>query len=199
MKRYKLIGLTGQTGAGKSTAAAEFAALGAELVNADELVSALYAEDSPCVKTIAACFGAAIVGKDGGVNRRLLAQRAFSSKENTALLGRLVHPFVTAALFERLRGKTGIVIYDAPQLFESGADVICDRVIAVLADEDIRIRRIIVRDRLTEQQAYSRVRAQYDERFFRENADDLLENNGDEAGLRQSAASLYESLKREVK
>ena len=115
MKRYKLIGLTGQTGAGKSTAAAEFAALGAELVNADELVSALYAEDSPCVKTIAACFGAEIVGKDGGVDRRLLAQRAFSSKENTALLGRLVHPFVTAALFERLRGKTGIVIYDAPQ------------------------------------------------------------------------------------
>ena len=191
MKKYKLFGLTGQSGAGKSTVAQTFLDLGAVVIGADEIVAQLYSENSPCVKTIAACFGEEVLKSDGTPDRKKLAELAFSSAENTALLGKIVHPFVTAELFERLRGKEGIVIYDAPQLFESGADIICDKIIAVTADENIRIKRIIQRDGLTEAEAQSRVKAQLDEEFFKSRADYVIENNGDTKSLIQTVSDSF--------
>lgn len=195
MKNYKLIGLTGQSGAGKSTVAQTFLDLGAEVISADEIVSKLYSENSPCVKTISSCFGSDVLKNDGTPDRKKLAELAFSSAENTALLGKIVHPFVTAQLFERLRGKSGTVIYDAPQLFESGADVICDAVIAVVAKEDIRKKRVMQRDCLTEAQAESRLKAQLSEDFFRVTADYVIENNGDRNELRDMAKYLFDRVK----
>ena len=168
MKRFKLIGLTGQSGAGKSTVSRVFAEKGAHIIDADAIVAQLYNAQSPCLKTVAACFGADILRKDGTLDRRLLASRAFADAESTALLGRLVHPFVTARLFELLRGAEGVVVFDAPQLYEAGADIICDAVIAVVADKGRRMARIIARDGITEEQAESRLQAQLSERFFRE-------------------------------
>lgn len=198
MKTYKLIGLTGQSGAGKSTVARVFAEYGATVINADKIVASLYKAQSPCVSTIAAVFGSDCLLPNGEINRKKLAERAFSSKENTALLGKLVHPFVTARLFELLKGKTGVVIYDAPQLFESGADVICDSVVAVVAERSVRRQRIIERDGITAAQADSRLNAQYDEEFFRMYADIIIENNTDKAALEKTARSVYTKIKSEV-
>ena len=194
MKRYKLIGLTGQSGAGKSTVAEVFAKLGAYVINADMIVAELYNAGSPCLKAVAAEFGQDILNPDGTLDRKLLAQRAFASRERTDALNRLVHPFVTARLFELLRGAEGIVVFDAPQLFEANADVICDAVVAVTADKDIRVNRIIKRDSLSEEQAMLRVNAQYGEEYFRARADYIIENNFDEESLRSQAEKVYNKL-----
>ena len=194
MKHYKLIGLTGQSGAGKSTVAEVFAKLGAYVINADMIVAELYNSGSPCLKAVAAEFGQDILKPDGTLDRRKLAQRAFASSERTDDLNRLVHPFVTARLFELLRGAEGIVVFDAPQLFEADADVICDAVVAVTADKDIRIKRIIKRDSLSEEQALLRVNAQYGEEYFRARADYIIENNTDEESLRIQAEKVYNKL-----
>ena len=194
MKHYKLIGLTGQSGAGKSTVAEVFAKLGAYVINADKIVAELYNAGSPCLKAVAAEFGQDILNPDGTLDRRLLAQRAFASRERTDALNRLVHPFVTARLFELLRGAEGIVVFDAPQLFEANADVICDAVVAVTADKDIRVKRIIKRDSLSEEQAMLRVNAQYGEEYFRARADYIIENNFDEESLRIQAEKVYNKL-----
>lgn len=199
MRHYKLIGLTGQSGAGKSTVSRFFAANGATVINADAIVAQLYTAGSPCLKTVAVCFGADILSDDGTLNRRLLAQRAFSTAENTALLGELVHPFVTAVLFRQLRQAQGLVVYDAPQLFEAGGDAICDCVIAVVANEAVRRERIIRRDGLTPEQADARIKAQYSEVFFRKNADYIIENNADEAALRQAAERVLRAVRQEVR
>ncbi len=191
MKRYKLIGLTGQSGAGKSTVAQVFAALGATVISADDIVRGLYTAQSPCVKTIAAVFGADCLNSDGTVNRPVLAQRAFASADNTAMLGRLVHPFVMSALLKALKHARGVVVFDAPQLFEADADVICDCVIAVVADEAVRKQRIMERDGLSPEQAQSRMNAQLSEAFFRAHADMILENNGNGDALRQAAEEIY--------
>lgn len=196
MKRYKLIGLTGQSGAGKSTVAQVFAAHGATVINADDMVHELYAAQSPCVQTIAAVFGADCLNADGTVNRPVLAQRAFASRDNIALLGRLVHPFVTARLLEKLRHAQGMVIYDAPQLLESGADVLCDCVIAVVADKSVRKQRIMTRDGLSPAQADSRLNAQLGESDFRAHADVVLDNNGDADALRQAAEAVYTTIQK---
>ena len=199
MRRYKLIGLTGQSGAGKSTVSRFFAANGATVIDADAIVAQLYTPGSPCLKTVAACFGADILSADGTLDRKLLAQRAFAKAENTALLGELVHPFVTAVLFRRLKQAQGLVVYDAPQLFEANGDAICDCVIAVVADEAVRRERIISRDGLSPEQADARIKAQYSEAFFRQNADHIIENNADEATLRQTAARVLCAVKQEVR
>ena len=198
MRKYKLIGLTGQSGAGKSTVARIFADSGLTVISADEIVAALYSKKTPCVKTIAAQFGDDVLNDDGTPNRRLLAQRAFASKQTTELLNSIVHPFVTAELFARLRGEHGVVVYDAPQLFESGADVICDMIIGVTADEGIRLERIMQRDGLCAGDARKRINAQLDEEFFRRSCDTIIQNNGDINGLRAAAEALAHSLTEEV-
>lgn len=199
MPRIKLIGLTGQSGAGKSTAAALFAENGFTVINADELVRNIYDTNAACLKAVAASFGQDIVNPDQSLNRKLLASRAFATKENTALLGAIVHPFVLAETLKRLKQTGGDAVLDAPQLFESNIDVICDCVVSVTADERVRLDRIVRRDGLTEEQAKERIAAQYSETFFREHSDYTVENNGDRAAFVSRLQSLIDSIKTEVR
>lgn len=195
MKRIKIIGLTGQSGSGKSTAAEYFSQRNINVVNADMLVRELYADYSPCVRTIAAAFGSDILDENRQIIRPLLAQRAFSSKENTALLSSIVHPFVMSMFISRAKQTFAngeeYIVYDAPQLFESNADAICDVIVSVVADREVRIKRICQRDKITRKVAEMRVNAQLSEEFFRKNSDYVLENNSDLAALKQSLEQLY--------
>ena len=194
MTRVKLIGLTGQSGAGKSTAAELFAENGMTVINADALVAEIYKSSHACLRSVAASFGADIIEPDGTLNRRLLARRAFETKENTALLGAIVHPFVIAETLKILKTLSGTVVFDAPQLFESNMEAVCDVIISVTADEGVRVRRIIERDGLTREQARERVSAQYSEEFFRSHSDYILENNGNLVRFRAQTTALIEKL-----
>ena len=181
MKRIKIVGLTGQSGAGKSTVSAYFAKNGMCVINADEIVKNLYTPDSVCLKAVSGVFGQDIILSDGNIDRPLLAKRAFSSKENTHLLNSIVHPFVTYKFMQMAKqaqtdGKS-VVIYDAPQLFESGADVFCDLIVSVTAKKEIRLERICKRDNIDISRAELRMSAQLDEEFFRSHSDIVIENS----------------------
>ena len=200
MKKCRIIGLTGQSGAGKSTVAKFLEQNGFKVINADLLVRKIYNSGSPCLKTISAVFGEDIITDNGTPDRKLLAERAFSSKENTALLSSIVHPFVTAELFAEIKksaesGATTIV-YDAPQLFESNADVICDEIISVTAEKSVRLERICWRDNISKENALMRMNAQLDEEFFRENSDYIIENNSDLSSLKIQLEGLLKQLNR---
>lgn len=200
MKKCRIIGLTGQSGAGKSTVAAFLEQNGFYVINADLLVRKIYNSSSPCLKTIASVFGDDIIAENSAPNRKLLAERAFSSKENTAMLNAIVHPFVTAELFTEIKkaaenGATA-VIYDAPQLFESNADVICDEIISVTAEKSVRLERICKRDNISKELARVRMNAQLDEEFFKENSDYIIENNSDISSLNVQLESLLKQLNR---
>ncbi len=198
MKKYKIVGLTGQSGAGKSTVAALFEKNNVRVINADLLVQRLYRGNSICLKTVSSVFGADIVNPDGVLNRELLAQRAFSSKDNTRLLNSIVHPFVMSCFLDELKTAVSenpdIIVYDAPQLFESNADLICDFIVSVVADKDNRIKRICARDKITRQQAIMRLNAQLSEDFFRRNSDFIIENNGSLDILKTQFDSIFKKL-----
>ena len=178
MTRVKLIGLTGQSGAGKSTAAELFKQSGITVIDADALVAKIYESSPACLKAVAASFGQDVINPDGSLNRRLLAKRAFETKENTALLGAIVHPFVIAETLRILKTLSGTAVFDAPQLFESNMDAVCDIIVSVTANENVRLSRILGRDNVTEEQATERIRAQFSEEFFRSHSDYTLENHG---------------------
>ncbi len=194
MKRVKIIGLTGQSGAGKSTAAKVFEKNGFAVINADSLVKKVYEQNKYCLDAVAARFGSDIINPDGTLNRKLLAKRAFSSEENTRALGGIVHPFVLSEFLNELKAANGYAVFDAPQLFESGIDVICDTVVSVVAEENTRLARIMNRDGITESEARQRINAQFSEEFFRANSDYIIENNTD-GGLEQKTLELIAVIK----
>lgn len=195
MKRCKIIGLTGQTGAGKSTALRIFEQKGAAVFDSDAAVKNIYEGGSPCLRAVAAQFGGDIINPDGTLDRALLAKRAFSSKQSTEALNRTVHPFVTAELLKKIkRERPRCLVCDAPQLFESNIDVLCDVIVCVTADESIRKQRIMERDGISPDQAAQRLNAQYGEDFYKKNSDYILINNGDAESFEKSVRSLADEI-----
>lgn len=195
MKKIKIIGLTGQSGSGKSTVSEYFQRRNISVINADTLVREIYNANSPCVKTIAATFGDDVLDKNGGIIRPTLAKKAFSSKESTAKLNAIVHPFVTYELLKQInlavQSGERYILYDAPQLFESNADLICDVIISVIAEKDVRLKRICARDNIDVKTAEQRMNVQFDEDFFRRNSDFIIENNSDLEFLENQAEKYY--------
>ncbi len=182
-----IIGLTGPSGAGKSVVAAVAEELGFFVVDCDA-VARRAVEDENLLFALCEAFGGDII-KDGGLDRRLLALRAFSSADNTALLNRLTLPVIVGHIEKMIEGKSAVVL-DAPTLFESGLDKRCDLVIGVLADESIRRERIVARDALTERDAAARMKAAKTDEFFRSRADLLLINDGSLTELKTKAAEM---------
>lgn len=188
-----IIGLTGQTGAGKSEVAQMLRHLGAQIISADAAAREAV-EDADVKAALCAAFGD-VLNPDRSLNRRLTAQIAFSSPENRERLNQITHPRIIAIMLRQAASAEGaLAVFDAPQLFEAGADVYCRRIVAVTADSGRRAERLKIRDRITEEEIGLRMSAQYDEEFFRTHADCVIENNGTIDELRDKVRALYERL-----
>lgn len=174
------LGLTGPTGAGKSTVARLLEQNGIPLVDADAIARTVTEKGSPVLSALADTFGKDILFPDGSLDRRALAAVAFSSKENTEKLNAVTHPAILARIRRALADATGdAVVLDAPLLFETGLDALCDHTAAIVADEAVRLARITARDGISEEAAKKRMAVQPDTAFYAARADILLYNNGD--------------------
>lgn len=170
------VGLTGPTGAGKSYVCEIFRQKGFKIIDCDKIAHELTAKNAPILVELANEFGEDIV-KNGELDRKLLASRAFDTKEHTKKLNSILHPAIAEKCKEEAQGLT---VLDASQLFEANMQNDCYKVIGVLADEDVRIKRIIARDNITEQQAKLRMSAQFDNDYFIDNCDYIIYNNGED-------------------
>lgn len=170
------VGLTGPTGAGKSYVCEIFRQKGFKIIDCDKIAHELTAKNAPILTELASEFGEDIV-KNGELDRKLLASRAFDTKEHTKKLNSILHPVIAEKCKEEAQGLT---VLDASQLFEANMQNDCYKVIGVLADEDVRIKRIIARDNITEQQAKLRMSAQFDNDYFIDNCDYIIYNNGED-------------------
>lgn len=174
------LGLTGPTGAGKTTVARLLEQNGIPLVDADAIARTVTEKGSPVLSALADTFGKDILFPDGSLDRRALAAVAFSSKENTEKLNAVTHPAILARIRRALADATGdAVVLDAPLLFETGLDALCDHTVAIVADEAVRLARITTRDGISEEAAKKRMAVQPDTAFYAARADILLYNNGD--------------------
>ena len=187
-----VLGLTGQSGAGKSKAAEAFDACGAFVSDCDKTYRELLYKNSPLVKEIRKAFPKVI--KCGLLDRAALSAIVFSDKEKLKLLNRITHRAILDDVRRQLKQayKDGykLAVVDASQLFEAKFDRECTAVIGVCAKEETRISRIMKRDGITEEQARARLASQHNEDFFRVYCDRIIDNDGDEKELFEKAAKV---------
>lgn len=186
-----VIGLTGPTGSGKSEVASVWKEMGATIIDTDKIARIVVEPSSPCLQELVSVFSSEILQPDGSLNRQKLAEKAFSSKDQTETLTNITHPYILnlcrkEIAIQKEKG-TAYVIIDAPLLFESKLNTDCDYTVAVIADEKMRKSRIMQRDQLSEKQAENRMRQQHDNDFYSEKADYVLLNNSDLKSLIKNA------------
>lgn len=178
-----VVGLTGQTGAGKSTVSKIFEENGFSIINADIVARQVVEKGTPCLNELAEFFGKDVLKSDGTLDRSRLAEIVFSDKAKLETLDTIIYPYITGEILRQIRrfSSTGhkFILLDAPTLFESRADDFCEIIISVLADADIRENRIVKRDGLTHEQAIHRMNSQLDEEFFITHSDYIIHNNDD--------------------
>ncbi len=187
-----VIGLTGQSGAGKSLAAEAFSAYGAYVADCDRTYRDLLYKNSPLIKELKKAFPSVI--KRGLLDRAALSEIVFSDKTKLQLLDRITHRAILDDVRRQLKQayKDGykFAVVDASQLFEAGFDRECTAVIGVCADEDVRIKRIMQRDGISEEKARARLSSQHNEDFFRVYCDRIIDNNGEAAELYEKASAI---------
>ena len=172
------LGLTGKTGAGKSTVANLLKEKDCYIIDGDIIARQITEKGSEILPVLQKAFGDDILDDNGELIRAVLAKRAFSSKENTALLNSITHPVIKQrcademAKAESLGYKTALI--DAAALLDSDCKDLCDKIIVVTAPEDIRLQRILERDRITKEQAMTRINAQKSDEYYFSHADIII-------------------------
>lgn len=193
-----VIGLTGQTGAGKSTVSAYLRENGIAVIDADKTARDVVETGSACIADIALEFGCEYINMDGTLNRKKMAKTVFTEKEKLKKLNALMFPYIIERIqdeIKQLRQKgEPIIVLDAPTLFESGADKDCDYVVSVTADPALRMQRIVRRDNLTQEEAMQRISAQHDEEYYKSRSWKVLENNGSVDELKNQTSALLSRL-----
>ncbi len=175
----KIIGITGPTGAGKTTALGALRELGAWMIDADEVYHRLLEESAPLREALTARFGD-IQDKSGKIDRKKLGNVVFGDPAALSDLNAITHRFIGEEIDRQLsaaraEGRSAAAI-DAIALIESGLWDRCDAVVGVVAPAELRVRRIMAREGIPETYARKRVNAQQGEEFFRTHCDYLLEN-----------------------
>lgn len=173
-------GLTGKSGSGKTTASKLLEKKGFYVVDGDVLARKTTEKGSPVLKKLADFFGEDILLPDGTLDRQKTAERAFSTPENTKKLNEITHGEIDRLFsleIEKAK-KAGYenCLFDAAALLESPSKERCDKIIVVTAPLEVRLKRILARDSITEQEALRRINAQKDDEYYFRHADILIRN-----------------------
>ncbi len=193
----KIIGLTGPTGAGKTTVSQLLEKYGCYVIDCDKIAHEITTYHVDCLKALCYAFGNDILNDQGFLNRPLLAQRAFSDKEQTQKLNQVTHPYIIEEiqrLIQQYKKYAKVIVLDAPLLFEAGLQYDCDKTVSVLAPLQIRMDRIINRDGISQEQARLRICAQPDDRFYISQSDIILDGTQTEQVLSNQITTLLEEI-----
>lgn len=189
----KIIGITGSSGAGKTTICDLLKEnYNAYIIDADEMARKLSRRGTMYLQSIIDYFGPDIVDRKGELKRKELANLIYENDEKRNQLNDLTFTYVVGEIKEhinQLQAKELIVI-DAPLLFESKLDQICDFVIGVIADEEEKIERICKRDKVSQDLAKKRLNIQKDNEFIKQNADYIIVNNSNIEDLKKEIAKI---------
>jgi dephospho-CoA kinase len=174
------VGLTGGIGSGKSSVARLFAQLGVPVIDTDQLARAIVEPGQPLLAEIFRVFGEDLRREDGSLDRAVLRARVFRDPALRARLEAMTHPAIGQAMAERIAGlppDTAYVLLVIPLLVEVGWRDRVDRVLVVDCPEPVQVERIMARDGIDEEAAWTMVRAQASRNCRLQAADDVIDNS----------------------
>ena len=194
----EIIGLTGQTGAGKSTVRKLLKAKGAAVIDADSVAHDVADNELSCLTDIAEHFSCMVLDDKGKLNRKALGRIVFSDKKKLALLNKIMFPYIVSAIKGQVTAyeKAGaqIIVIDGATLIESGCAKMCSTLISVTAEEETRLTRIIHRDGISKRDALRRVSAQNPEEFYINASDYVIKNDGTPGDLEREAERVLDEI-----
>ena len=185
------VGLTGGIASGKTTIADMFAALGAHIIDTDELAREVVEPGEAALESVIEHFGSSILDDDGRLDRRVLRRVVFSDSEKRHLLEQILHPAIRQRMDEAsavLQGPYQILVI--PLLVESHSDGHVDRVLVVDCDDEVQIRRLMNRDSESRENAEEMLATQISRQQRLDHADDRIDGGSSLEALQQRVKQL---------
>ena len=171
-----IIGITGGTGCGKTTLLDLIRQAGGLVLDCDAVYHELLRTDDGLLSAIEARFPGTV--ENGILQRKKLGNIVFSDEQALADLNAITHTAIRQEILRRLESAPDLAAIDAIALFEGGLAELCNITVAVTAPEEDRVRRLMLRDSISEEYARKRIAAQHDAQWFRQHCDRVLENTG---------------------
>lgn len=178
-----IIGLTGNSGCGKSYIASMLAEKKCYIINADKVGHQVLKKNILAYNEVVSIFGNEILDSNNNIDRKVLGSIVFSNKEKLETLNSIVHKHIVKLIrnkIDEVKFMYNIykcIVIDAALLIETNLHNMCNKVIVVYADEEIRINRIIKRDNLSKQEALNRIKSQTHFENLKKYADFVIVNN----------------------
>ena len=192
----RIFGITGGSGSGKTSVSEILKELGAQIIDTDVIARKVVTKGSECLKELTSFFGTSILNGDGTLNRKKLADTAFSDAEKTAALSRITHKYIKDEVIRAINSSTASFIgIDGAVIIGSGIDGLCEFIVSVTADRDVRIERIKKRDALTDAQAAARIDAQPSDDFYKSHSLYVIDNSAGYDALRGQVCKMYDEIK----
>ena len=187
-----IIGITGGSGSGKTTLLKLMEEMGVLILDCDAIYHELLQTSPALIAAIENRFPGTV--ENGRLQRKMLGKIVFSDENALSDLNKITHCAIRTEILRRLEGQQGHAAIDAAALFESGMDKLCDVTVAVTAPADVRLRRLMERDRISAQYAQSRIDAQPADDWFRDKCGYVLENNGSQAEFQTKCLAFLREL-----
>jgi dephospho-CoA kinase len=190
-----ILGITGSVGTGKSTVAAYFKALGAELINADTVAHSVIRTGTPGYRKIVSVFGKRVLSSSGAIDRKKLGKIVFEDSSLLDKLNNIVHPEVISVVKSRIsRSRSKLVVFDAPLLIEAGLTNLVDALIVVKAGRQAQISRAAGKTGLGRAEVIARIKAQMPLSAKIKMADFVVDNNGTKIKTKKQVVSIWRQL-----
>lgn len=194
----KTIGITGSSGSGKTTLSKILNERDdVKVIDADKVVRELSVPGTEYLSSIKETFGQEVFLEDGNLNRKKLAQKIYNDNSSREKLNTLTFHYVVNEIIERIKNindeNIKFAIIDAPLLFESNLDKCCDFVIALVADFELKVRRICKRDNIDEETAKSRLNIQNEDSYYTEKSDFVIQNS-ENSDLKAEIDKIFEEI-----
>lgn len=181
-KILRIIGITGNSGSGKSFICEILLNKYDDvvIVDADKIAKEMSNIDTLYYKEIVNMFGKNIIKDNLEINRQMLAEIIFNDDDKRQKLNSITFKYVVDEIKNKIKlnNDKSIIVIDAPLLFESGLDKVCDITVGVVSNEDVKIDRICKRDKLSIKQARDRLKVQLRDEYLRGKCDFIIDNNG---------------------
>ncbi len=191
----RLIGLCGRSGSGKGVFSEVAVQNGIFVIDCDKVYKELVSKPTPLLDELENEFGSEII-KNGTLDRKTLAPIVFSDKEKLQRLNKITHKHIRREIGYILSSlENDIVLLDAPTLFESGINEVCDLIVGVVASDDVCLSRIVERDNISEENAKLRLSNQPNLDFFIENCDCIIYNDQSLEEFKSSSLEIVSAIK----